>query len=106
MAQKNRNEDATLEPWEDLVLSIFDAPKIKEEIEEDEEDSSWMKTESSSYGISGSVPEAIKVIIAKSMMRQKQMIFRYKFHIFIQDQNHSSRPENFKKRRQKSGEIK
>ena len=106
MAQKNRNEDATLEPWEDLVLSIFDAPKIKEEIEEDEEDSSWMKTESSSYGISGSVPEAIKVIIAKSMMRQKQMIFRYKFHIFIQDQNHSSRPENFKKCRQKSGEIK
>ena len=76
MAQKNRSEDATLEPWEDLVLSIFDAPKIKEEIEEDEEDSSWMKTESSSYGISGSVPEAIKVIIAKSIMRQKQLIFR------------------------------
>lgn len=74
MAQKNRSEDATLEPWEDLVLSIFDAPKIKEEIE-DEDDSSWMKTESS-YGISGSVPEAIKVIIAKSIMRQKQLIFR------------------------------
>ena len=72
MAQKNRNEGTTLEAWEDLVLSIFDAPKIKEELEEDDEE--WMKTEDSTYGVSA-VPEAIKVIIAKSMVRQKQLIF-------------------------------
>ena len=27
IAQKNRNEGSNLEPWENLVLSIFDAPK-------------------------------------------------------------------------------
>ena len=75
IAQKNRSEGSNLEDWEDLVLSIFDAPKIKEELEEDEEDGEeWMKTEDSTYGVSA-VPEAIKVIIAKSMVRQKQLIF-------------------------------
>ena len=75
IAQKNRNEGSNLEPWENLVLSIFDAPKIKEELELEDDDPSWLKSETSAYGVSGPVPETIKVIIAKSLVRQKQLVF-------------------------------
>lgn len=75
IAQKNRNGGSSLEPWENLVLSIFDAPKIKEELELEDDDPSWLKSETSAYGVSGPVPETIKVIIAKSLVRQKQLVF-------------------------------
>ena len=75
IAQKNRNEGSSLEPWENLVLSIFDAPKIKEELELEDDDPSWLKSEASAYGVPGPVPETIKVIIAKSLVRQKQLVF-------------------------------
>ena len=75
IAQKNRNEGSTLEPWENLVLSIFDAPKIKEELELEDDDPSWLKSEASTYGVPGPVPETIKVIIGKSLVRQKQLVF-------------------------------
>ena len=75
-AKRNQYDGMDLEAWEQRLLRIFDTERnvIKEELVDDS-DQSWIPTKSEPATVPANVPEAIKLVIAKAMVRHHGLIF-------------------------------
>lgn len=76
-AKRSQSEGKSLHPWEHKLLEIFDEQPIKEEAPDDDDETDDFLTNWENAGFI-TVPDPIRLVIAKAMLRHKLLLFNGK----------------------------